>query len=69
MVKEFKMFDPNLIIRSDELPNEILLFECMQKKNQEDQLQRLLDKIPIETLINIHNTAGYSALHVACQMN
>jgi ankyrin repeat protein len=51
-------------------PVEVRLFQVLGEKNKELELQDILDEIDnLEVLINIHNTNGYTALHVACCNN
>eukprot|EP00347_Sterkiella_histriomuscorum_P015541 403356641 len=50
--------------------DEIKLFALLQDPNNEEELQQLLNTVNYQTLVNLHNTTGYSALHVAtCNNN
>ena len=48
---------------------ELSIFKVLSENDKEDELQYLLNKLHYKLLTNVHNTTGYSALHVACSNN
>ena len=57
-------YDDNMLNRE-----ELQIFQLLSEKDNEQKLQNLLENISFKILINLRNTTGYSALHVACCNN